>query len=61
MPVKVTYPVDANSSFFFMDEERARTQDIRPLKVLILNLMPNKSVTEQQLLRLWGTPRFRSR
>jgi homoserine O-succinyltransferase len=54
MPVKVAYPVDANSSFFFMDEERARTQDIRPLKVLILNLMPNKSETEQQLLRLLG-------
>ena len=54
MPVKVTYPVDANSSFFFMDEERAISQDIRPLKVLILNLMPNKPVTEQQLLRLLG-------
>ncbi len=54
MPVTVTYPVDANSSFFFMDQERARTQDIRPLKVLILNLMPNKPVTEQQLLRLLG-------
>src|SRR5690554_5678842 len=54
MPVKVTYPVDANSSFFFMDEERALSQDIRPLKVLILNLMPNKPVTEQQLLRLLG-------
>ena len=37
-----------------MDTERAYTQDIRPLKILILNLMPNKTVTETQLLRLLG-------
>src|SRR5690606_1335591 len=37
-----------------MDEERANTQDIRPLNILILNLMPEKEKTEAQLLRLLG-------
>lgn len=37
-----------------MDESTARTQDIRPLKILILNLMPKKETTELQLLRLLG-------
>ena len=37
-----------------IDEARARTQDIRPLKILILNLMPIKKPTEIQLLRLLG-------
>lgn len=37
-----------------MDDFRARTQDIRPLKILILNLMPRKESTELQLLRLLG-------
>lgn len=37
-----------------MDELRARSQDIRPLKLLILNLMPKKESTELQLLRLLG-------
>src|SRR5690625_3269714 len=37
-----------------MDEDRARTQDIRPLNILILNLMPEKERTELQLLRLLG-------
>lgn len=36
---------------FVMDENRASTQDIRPIKIVILNLMPNKVVTETQLLR----------
>ena len=35
-----------------MGEKRATTQDIRPLKILILNLMPNKIQTETQLLRV---------
>mgnify|MGYP001944286556 FL=1 len=39
---------------FVMDEERARTQDIRPLNILILNLMPEKEKAELQLLRLLG-------
>jgi homoserine O-succinyltransferase len=37
-----------------MDSERATTQDIRPLRILILNLMPTKIVTETQLARLLG-------
>src|SRR5699024_3780168 len=37
-----------------MDEERARSQDIRPLNILIINLMPEKEKTELQLLRLLG-------
>ena len=40
-----------------MDDERAEHQDIRPLNILILNLMPQKTVTETQLLRhLGNTP-----
>src|SRR5699024_5463700 len=39
---------------FVMDEDRAKTQDIRPLNILILNLMPEKERTELQLLRLLG-------
>ena len=39
---------------FIMDEERAFTQDIRPLNIIILNLMPEKEKTELQLLRLLG-------
>lgn len=39
---------------FVMDEERANTQDIRPLNIVILNLMPEKEKTELQLLRLLG-------
>lgn len=39
---------------FVMDEDRARTQDIRPLNIVILNLMPEKEKTELQLLRLLG-------
>src|SRR5690625_7290533 len=37
-----------------MAEERAKTQDIRPLNIVILNLMPEKEKTELQLLRLLG-------
>ncbi|MBQ3107658.1 MAG: homoserine O-succinyltransferase [Firmicutes bacterium] len=37
---------------FVMTKERAKTQDIRPLEVAIVNLMPTKEVTETQLLRL---------
>ena len=37
---------------FVMNEQRAKQQDIRPLKIAIVNLMPTKIVTETQLLRL---------
>ena len=43
-----------NENVFIMYEDRAYSQDIRPLKVLLLNLMPTKIVTETQLLRLLG-------
>lgn len=39
---------------FVMDEDRAMTQDIRPLNIAILNLMPEKEKAELQLLRLLG-------
>lgn len=42
----------AQENIFVMNEERAVTQDIRPLKIGIVNLMPTKIVTETQLLRL---------
>ena len=43
-----------DENIFVMDQERAHTQDIRPLEVLIVNLMPEKEKTEHQLLRLLG-------
>lgn len=57
MPIKIPQTLPAteileNENIFVMDEKRASTQDIRPLKIAILNLMPTKIVTETQLLRL---------
>ena len=57
MPVKIpnTLPARAvleKENVFIMDEDRAIHQDIRALKVAILNLMPTKVATETQLLRL---------
>ena len=56
MPIKIqdSLPAQAileNENIFVMTEYRAMHQDIRPLNVLILNLMPTKEVTETQLLR----------
>lgn len=56
MPIKIKDSLPAqqileNENIFVMTEFRAMHQDIRPIKVLILNLMPNKEVTETQLLR----------
>lgn len=62
MPVKVQADLPAKEileqeNIFVMDENRAIHQDIRPLKILILNLMPLKEDTELQLLRsLSNTP-----
>ena len=62
MPIKVADLLPATSilekeNIFVMTEYRAMHQDIRPLDVLILNLMPTKEVTETQLLRkLSNTP-----
>ncbi len=57
MPIKIPQTLPAaeileNENIFVMDEKRANTQDIRPLRIAILNLMPTKIVTETQLLRL---------
>src|SRR5262245_31162457 len=57
MPVKIpnTLPARATlerENIFIMDEDRATHQDIRALRVAILNLMPTKIATETQLLRL---------
>ena len=59
MPIKIPNNLPAThilegENIFVMDAKRAYEQDIRPLKILILNLMPIKPVTETQLLRLLG-------
>ena len=59
MPLKITNQLSAvenllQEGIIAITEERATTQDIRPLKILILNLMPLKKPTELQLLRLLG-------
>lgn len=57
MPVNIPDSLPAKSlleaeNVFVMSQSRAQSQDIRPLKILILNLMPLKSVTEAHLLRV---------
>ncbi|WAH38699.1 homoserine O-acetyltransferase MetA [Alicyclobacillus dauci] len=59
MPIKIPDHLPAikvlqSEQIFVMGTERAFHQDIRPLRILILNLMPRKEVTETQLLRLLG-------
>ena len=59
MPVTVPASLPARhvleaENVFLMDEQRALHQDIRPLRIAILNLMPTKVATETQLLRLLG-------
>ena len=59
MPIKIPNNLPAKEilnqeNIFVMDEDRAFHQDIRPLRIAILNLMPTKIVTETQLLRLLG-------
>lgn len=59
MPIKIPEGLPAieilkKEKIFVMDEDRAKTQDIRPLNIAILNLMPEKEKTELQLLRLLG-------
>ncbi|MGN1098596.1 MAG: homoserine O-succinyltransferase [Clostridia bacterium] len=62
MPIKVPNNLPATKildgeNIFVMTEKRALSQDIRPLKVLIVNIMPTKIATETQLLRaLSNTP-----
>lgn len=59
MPIKIPNNLPAvktleSENIFVMTETRAMTQDIRPLKILILNLMPKKIETETQFARLLG-------
>lgn len=59
MPIKIPNNLPAakileSENIFVMTETRAISQDIRPLKILILNLMPKKIETETQLARLLG-------
>ena len=59
MPVRIPSTLPARTilereNIFVMGHERAEQQDIRPLRVAILNLMPTKVETETQLLRLLG-------
>ena len=59
MPIKIPNDLPATATLqgeniFVMPENRATTQDIRPLEILILNLMPTKIETETQFARLLG-------
>nr|WP_297181077.1 homoserine O-succinyltransferase [uncultured Agathobaculum sp.] len=62
MPIKIADSLPARAvleseNIFVMTEHRATTQDIRPLRIALLNLMPLKIVTETQILRcLSNTP-----
>jgi len=59
VPIKIPNDLPAwqvlhKENIFIMDEHRATEQDIRPLRIAILNLMPKKIETETQLLRMLG-------
>ena len=59
MPIRIPNDLPAaetlkQENIFVMTRERATTQDIRPLELLLLNLMPTKIATETQLTRLLG-------
>ena len=59
MPIKIPNGLPAretleSENIFVMAETRAQTQEIRPLRIALLNLMPTKIVTETQLSRLLG-------
>ena len=59
MPIKIPNLLPARSTLekeniFVMTEERALHQDIRPLQILLLNLMPTKIATETQLMRCFS-------
>lgn len=57
MPLRLPHQLPAinilkRENIFVMDENRAHKQDIRPLRIVILNLMPLKITTETDLIRL---------
>ena len=62
MPIKIPNALPATETLlgeniFVITETRALTQDIRPLQIALLNLMPTKIVTETQFARLLGNTR----
>ena len=59
MPIQIPNDLPAaetlkNENIFVMNQTRAQTQHIRPLEIVLLNLMPTKIVTETQLSRVLG-------
>ncbi len=59
MPIKIpkdlpAYTALEDENIFIMTDDRAVSQDIRPLEIAIVNLMPTKIATETQILRLLG-------
>ena len=59
MPIQIPNDLPAaetlkNENIFVMNQTRAETQHIRPLEIVLLNLMPTKIVTETQLSRVLG-------
>ena len=59
MPIRIPNDLPATETLqqeniFVMTQDRAVTQDIRPLEIVLLNLMPTKIATETQLSRLLG-------
>ena len=57
MPIVIPKDIPAfntllNENIFIMSKQRSINQDIRPIEIAILNLMPTKVVTETQLMRL---------
>ena len=62
MPIKIPRDLPAYSkleseNIFVMDEKRALSQDLRPLQIIVVNLMPQKEVTEYDIMRsLSNTP-----
>ena len=59
MPIRIPNDLPAKETLmqeniFVMDQNRALRQDIRPLEIVLLNLMPTKIVTETQLSRVLG-------
>ena len=64
MPIKIPNQLPATNTLteeniFVMTETRAVAQDIRPLQILLLNLMPTKVDTETQLARVLGNTHHR--
>ena len=60
MPIRIDADLPAKrileqENIFVMDYERSMRQDIRPLRIVIMNLMPTKEETELQLLRSLAT------